>query len=54
MANKIPLSSPLSEHNMWRHKEARQMQYSLRRLIGSRIIESADYCNKIIGIPLYT
>jgi hypothetical protein len=27
-------------------------QYSVRRLIGSRIIESAAYCNQIIGIPL--
>jgi len=28
--------------------------YSVRRLIGSRIIESAAYCNQIIVIPLYT
>ena len=29
-------------------------QYSVRRLIGSRIIESTAYYNQIIGIPLYT
>ena len=28
-------------------------KYSARRLIGSRIIESAVYCNQILLVPLY-
>jgi len=30
-----------------------EMQYNARRLIGSRIIESAKYCNQIMLVPLY-
>jgi len=32
----------------------KKLQNSVRRLIGSRIIESAAYCNQIKVIPLYT
>jgi len=28
-------------------------EYSARRLIGSRLIESAAYCNQILLVPLY-
>jgi hypothetical protein len=31
-----------------------QFCYIVRRIIGLRIIESADYCNQIIVIPVYT
>ncbi len=30
-----------------------ELMYSARRLIGSRIIESAAYCNHILMAPLY-
>ena len=32
---------------------ASQRCYSARRLIGSRIIESAAYCNQMLLVPLY-
>ena len=35
------------------YKTINLILYSARRLIGSRIIESAAYCNRILLVPLY-
>ena len=35
------------------YKPINLISYSARRLIGSRIIESAAYCHRILLVPLY-
>ncbi len=43
----------IKEHTPLNHRKFLNC-YSVRRLIGSRIIESAAYCNQINVIPLYS